>query len=208
MHQAVGTKVAERIASFVREGLGLDDTEHLRLKAELMGTPDEFVRAYFGTASAAHEALGIGRDAAAQLLMPEGRVTYWVGQKAAESLQEKGAPEAVVREVREKTLLEGVRRRKGAEATIEELRAEPREYARRLSGKPHLQDAVERSGLAQAEIRREAGLSKEAVQNALYKRGGGNAAVALATMFRQKLGLMEHETALVAWDILNPPEEF
>jgi hypothetical protein len=102
--QALGHENARKIASYVARRLDLSEREELELRADLLGTPENLVRAYLGSRMKTADLFSIDPENAGRILEPEGRIYYGAGLRAVESLEELGAPEYIISSVRERTL--------------------------------------------------------------------------------------------------------
>jgi DNA-binding phage protein len=206
---ALGHHNARKIAAYVAHRLELSEREELELRAELIGTPANLVRAYLGTRMQTANLLGIDPDNAGRVLESDGRIYHGAGLRALERLQEMGAPEYVVESVRRRTLPpSGHRMGRGRfpEAEARQSRRGPRK-ATLEETKPRLAAALEKSGMGLAELRERTGLGRETIRHALYGQGGGRSAQAIALVLRERLSLTEEQMALIAWEVLRPPKE-
>jgi len=206
---SLGHHNARKIAAYVARRLKLSEREELELRAELLGTPENLVRAYLGTRMQTADLLGIDPDNAGRILEPGGRIYHGAGTRAIEKLEEMGTPEYVTESVRERTLPPaGHRAGRGRfpEAEARQSRRGPRK-ATLEETKPRLAAALEKSGMGLAELRQRTGLGRETIRHALYGRGGGKTAEVIALALGEELGLSEEEMALVAWEIVRPPKE-
>jgi len=205
---SLGHVNARKIARYIASRLDLSEREELELRAELIGTPGNVVRAYLGTRTQATDLLSIDPDNAGRILEPEGRIYHGAGLRAVERLKEMGAPEYVIESVRRRTLPPmGHRMGRGRfpEAEARQSRRGPRK-ATLEETKPRLAAALEKSGMGLAELRERTGLGRETIRHALYGRGGGRSAEAIALVLGEKLGLTEEQMALIAWEVLKPPK--
>jgi DNA-binding phage protein len=206
---ALGHHNARKIAAYIARRLKLSEREELELRAELLGTPENLVRAYLGTRMQTADTLGIDPDNASRVLEPEGRIYRGAGLRAVEKLEKMGAPEYVTESVRKRTLLPaGHRAGRGRFPEVEarQSRSGPRK-ATLEETKPRLAAALEKSGMGLAELRERTGLGRETIRHALYGQGGGKSAEAIALVLGQRLGLTEEQMALIAWEVLRPPKE-
>jgi hypothetical protein len=200
---------ARKIARYIARRLKLSQKEELGLRAELIGTPDNLVRAYLGTKGQTADLLGIDPDNATRVLDPDGRIYHGAGLRALERLEELGAPAYIVEAVRERVMLPAGHRAGGgrfpeAEARQTRIHKKRAELAKL---KPRLDAALRRAGIGPKELGERAGIGRDTVRHAFYGRAGGKTAEAIATFLGEKLGLSEEERALLAWELLRPPQD-
>jgi hypothetical protein len=91
----VGADNAEKITRRMARMLGLSESEHLELKAEIMDYPGDQVRAYFGSSKSAVKLLDVPEPTALELLNAEKSVTHKSGMRALAKLRGIGAPQIV-----------------------------------------------------------------------------------------------------------------
>lgn len=211
LYHAVGYENASKIAEHFKHRLGLTGREELELRAELMGTPGNLVRAYLGTKQRIINLLEIDRDNAGRMLDPEGNIAHDAGLKAADKLTEMEAPDYIVESVRRRTLPPVEHDRGRGRVTYQEKgpgvarrRRETRASLARV--KPRLDAAIQESGLGMKELAKAAGIGRETLRQALYAKGGAQAAEGIATALGERLGLPEEQVALIAWEIIRRPK--
>ncbi len=205
---SLGHGNARKIAAYIARRLELSEREELELRAELIGTPGNLVRAYLGTRTQAMDLLGIDPENAGRILEPEGRIYHGAGLRAVERLKEIGAPEYVIESVRMRTLPpSGHRMGRGRFPEAEVQARITQKRAELARGKPHLDAALKAAGWGAKELGKRAGLGRETVRLAFYGQGGGRAAEAIALALGEKLNLSEEQMAKVAWEVLRPPKE-
>jgi hypothetical protein len=207
-HISLGHHNAQKIARYIASRLDLSDREELELRAELLGTPANLVRAYLGTRTQTMDLLGIDPENAGRVLEPDGRIYHGAGLRAVERLQEMGAPEYVIESVRSRTLPPaGHRMGRGRFLEAEVQARITQKRAELARGKPHLDAALKAAGWGAKELGKRAGLGRETVRLAFYGQGGGRAAEAIALTLGEKLDLSDEQMALIAWEVLRPPKE-
>ncbi len=205
---ALGHNNARKIAAYVAARLKLSDREELALRAELLGTPENLVRAYLGTKPQTADLLGIDPENAGRILEPEGRIYHGAGLRAVERLKEMGAPEYIIESVRRRTLPpSGHRMGRGRFPEAEVPARNTRKRAELARGKPRLDTALKEARMGAKELGKRAGLGRETIRHAFYGRGGTKAAEAIALALGEKLNLSEEQMALIAWEVLRPPKE-
>lgn len=99
----VGAKNAEKIASGMVSLLGLSAMEKLHLKAEIMGHPDNLLRAYVEGNAAVEGKLGLSAATMKELYDPDGTVGIVAAGRALRVLEEADAPDILLEAVRAKT---------------------------------------------------------------------------------------------------------
>jgi hypothetical protein len=211
MHDAVnhgvGLDNASKIAAYFGRVLDLSEREELELRAELMGTPDNLVRAYLGSVPRAAYVLGIDEANATKLLEPEGSISYAAGLQAQAALREMNAPEHVRRSVEERTLL-SPEHGQGAKPKVEysdpaarnALKGPTRKVA---ETKPRLDAAIRESGMSLPELAERAGVGRETLRQARHDRCGGDRAVRIARTLGERLKLSEEQMALLVWEMVQ-----
>lgn len=205
---SLGHGNARKIARYAASRLNLSQREELELRAALLGTPENLVRAYLGTRMETADLLGIDPENAGRVLEPEGRIYRGAGTRAVEKLEEMGAPEYVIESVRERTLPPaGHRMGRGRFPEAEVQTRITQKRAELARGKPHLDAALKAAGWGASELGKRAGLGRETVRLAFYGQGGGKAAETIALTLGERLGLSEEQTALIGWEILRPPKK-
>lgn len=95
----VGARNAGKIACAVAGILVLSLEEELELKAEIMGEPDNLLRAYLGNAQQVAEALDEPPHTGWALISGE-PLSHKAGTRVVEKLEKRGAPPGVVSQVR------------------------------------------------------------------------------------------------------------
>jgi hypothetical protein len=95
----VGADNAQKISRTIALILGLSERDRLELKAEIMGRPGEFVRAWFGNPTTAAHLLDVHRRVAAEIVDEEKSIAHRSGLWALEKLRKIGAPEIVIESV-------------------------------------------------------------------------------------------------------------
>lgn len=207
----VGGDNAEKISRGVANILGLSAEERLRLKAEIMGHPENLVRAYLGEGPEAAEKLGEELPIAWAVVNPEKTLAHRPGLRVVRRLEEMSAPEAVVEDVKKRVRPpynppgRVTNAQKGLEAR--NRRAESLFYFRLF--KPKTAEALDRAGLKKQEIRRRVGVGKEQLRKALYERCGKKTAEGVARVLGEELGLSEEERQAISRELQTaPPKTF
>jgi transcriptional regulator with XRE-family HTH domain len=205
----VGADNAEKISGGVARILKLSEGERLRLKAEIMGHPDNLVRAWLGDSKDAAETLGEEEPIGALVVNPERTLAHRSGARVVRKLEELGAPvevvEAVRKRVREKPARTGkaTYRKRGVEATNERAASL---FNLRLF-KPRTYEAMRRSGLTRKGLYERAGIGRETLRQALYGRAGRRTAESVVRALGEALGLSEEEREAIREELLNAPKK-
>jgi hypothetical protein len=207
----VGSDNAEKISRGIANILGLSADERLRLKAEIMGHPDNLVRAYLGEGLEAAEKLSEELPIAWAIVNPEKTLAHRAGLRVVKRLEEMDAPEVVIEAVRKKVRPPHrppgrvTNTQKGLEAR--NRRAESLFLFRLF--KPGTAEALERCGLQKQEIRSRVGVGKEQFRKALYERCGRKTADRIAHVLGEELGLSENEREAISRELQTaPPKTF
>src|SRR5215211_8700373 len=95
----VGADNAQKISRTIALILGLSERDRLELKAEIMGRPGAFVRAWLGNPTTAAHLLDVHRRVAAEIVDEEKSIAYRSGLWALEKLRKICAPEIVIESV-------------------------------------------------------------------------------------------------------------
>lgn len=118
--------------------------------------------------------------------------THRSGSRALKKLRELGAPDFVIESVYRR-LLPPPESRRGVIAHDlhgPELSARLRNARRKLAAtKPLTQDAIQASGLTKKKIYERAGIGKETMRQALYRRCGKRSAEAISCVLANAVGL-------------------
>jgi transcriptional regulator with XRE-family HTH domain len=206
----VGADNAEKISRGVASILGLSEVERLELKAEIMGYPEERVRAYFGDPKKAARLLDVPWRVAEEIMNEEKSITHKTGMRALEKLREIDAPEFVIESV-ERRLMPPPEPRRGLIShnlhgpEMAEQWKRTKEGLR--YGKPRVYEALQRSGLMVKEVAEKAGVARETMRRALY---GENVrpqnARAIAGVLGE--GLTEDEVEALEEELMKAPKNF
>jgi hypothetical protein len=203
----VGADNAEKISRRMAMKLGLSYEDRLRLKAEIMGHPENLVRAYFGSGADAARKLGVSIETGDDLVHPEKTVAHSTGTRALRYLEETRASEVVVEAVRKK-----MRPRYSPPGRVTNTQRGLEARNRRAQSlflfklfKPKTAEALERAGLQKQEIRRRAGASREQFRKALYVRCGRKTAGRVAEVLKEELGLSEEEREAISLELQSAP---
>jgi len=203
----VGPDNAERIGRGVARLLGLSEVERLRLQAEIMGHPEDLLRAYLGNGVDAARSLVLGKELGKTVVNTQTPLAHATGRRVIRSLQEMGAPEEVVEQVRRRTRVRPpgrvTNRQSGLEAR--NRRAEGLFLARLF--KPETLAAVERSGQPRTQLARSAGVSRETMRKALYERVGRDTAARIAAVLVEAAGLPEAGRETLVEEMAAAPQK-
>ncbi len=207
----VGPENAEKIAAGVAALLGLALTEKLKLKTEILGFPGSYLRAYLGDVSKASRLLDVHERVANEILDSEKSITYKSGIRALEKLKELRAPAAVIESV-DRRLMPPPQRTRGL-ITYRESGPSVADRRRKTQdslskNKPVTHRAIQHSGLMLKELREQAGVGKETLRNALYKKSGRRSAVAIAEVLQETAGLSAEQAEAVRVELMTPPDPF
>lgn len=201
----VGPDNAEKISSCVARELGLTEEERLRLKAEIMGHPDNLAHAYLGTGQKAARTLGIIEHDGQAITSGTRQIPHTSGVKALAELERMEAPQAVVESVRGRVKPEPEPARRvtyrpppDEHLNRQRIREELRER------KPALFAALARLGKAHGQVASEAGLGRETLRGALYDYAGERSAGVLSEYLADQLALSGEERATVHREIRTP----
>jgi len=92
----VGADNAQKISRTVALILGLSERDRLELKAEIMGRPEAFVRAWLGKSATAARLPDVHRRVAAEIVDEEKSIAHRSDLWALEKQRKIGAPEIVI----------------------------------------------------------------------------------------------------------------
>lgn len=201
----VGSRNAARIAAAVARLMPLSADEELALKAEIMGHPEDLVRAYLGSGKEAAETLGEEPSIGIALVGGE-EISNKAGRRVLAALEAMRAPQEVVSRVRAQvkpppsppgkiTYTTGGRPSK----------AEERQRLR--EAKPRTAAAVEASGLSRREIYERAGVGKETLREAFYARCGERSSSSIARALAGEAGLTNSERQTLVAELQTAPEK-
>lgn len=206
----VGADNAEKIASGIAKRLGLLPEDRLLLKAEIMGHPENLVRAHLGSGADAARLLGEGEDVG-KAVVGAGEVPRTAGLRVLGRLEGMGAPARVVEGVRSRLAPEYVpvgrvtHRQSGLEARNRRAAG----LFRFRAFKPKTADAMGRAGLTRTEIRKRAGVAKETLRGAMFERCGEGSAAKIAGALGDELGLSGDERGAIREELVTvPPKNF
>jgi hypothetical protein len=206
----VGLDNAEKISRSVANILGLSERDRLELKAEIMGHPGDLLRAWLGGPARVSRLLDIPEPTAREILDSEKAITHKSGNRALEKLQKMSAPDFVTESI-DRRLLPPPEPRRGLVTYTEsgeylvQARGEARE--RLAESKPATDQALRRSGLQRKELQALAGVGKETMRKALYKRVGRRSARNIAQALGEAAGLTESEIEAVETELQATPEK-
>ena len=206
----VGAENAEKIAGCVAGLLGLSQEEKLELKAEIMGSPGDLLRAYLGYDRRAARLLDVNKVVANEIVDSEKSITYQSGIRALRTLKELGAPAAVIESV-DRRLMPPPQRPRGvftyreSGPAITKRRRETRDGLEK--NKPVTYRAIQDSGLMLKELQERARVGKETLRKALYKRCGRRSAVAIAGALQEaSAGLSAEQVEAIRDELMRLPE--
>lgn len=207
MNRTVGRSVAERLASFVAEQLGLSLIECLMLKAELIGKPGWVELAYFGNITEAGRVLGVSRATAAKLLEPDAPLLPHQKERIISRAKAADVPPEIVKRLESRPEAEP-----GSRVTWSTFGLEGRN--KRAAGlfmfrmfKPNAAAALDASGLARKEIAERAGVGKETMRKALYERVGRKAAASISAVLADAAGLSEEDRRAIQEELKTAPQK-
>lgn len=205
----VGADNAEKISRGIAGRLGLSEEDRLYLKAEIMGHPDNLVRAYLGDGPDAGEKLDMDPSAGAAVVHLTKPLNNRSGKRAVRALEQMGAPAAVVEAVRARILpyraTPGRRTHDQSGLEMRNRRAESLFYFRLF--KPKTEEALNRSGLSKKELYSRAGVGKETLRQAFYGRVGDRSARDIAAVLGEAVGLSEDEMRDVKEELKTAPRK-
>lgn len=204
----VGAKNAEKIASGMASLLGLGSMEKLELKAEIMGHPDNLLRAFVEGNPAVEKKLDLSDDSARRLYQPDGEIGLTAANRALRVLEEADAPQILIEAVRSR-----IKRKPPGKRTHDQRGLELRNKRavgiyRFTYGKPRTSEALRRSGLSKKGLYERAGVGKETLRSAMYERCGRKPAEAISGVLAEVAGLSEVEKEAVYEELLAPPKVF
>jgi hypothetical protein len=206
----VGADNAEKISRGMANVLGLSAEERLRLKAEIMGHPDNLVRAWLGDSKDAAKKLGEEDPIGVLVVNPEKTLAHRSGLRVVKKLETLGAPAEVVEDVRQRVRVKPARtgkptyRKSGAEATNQRAAAL---FELRLF-KPKTAEAMQRSGLTRKQVYQRAEVGRETLRNALYGRAGRfSTAEKIARVLGEELRLSEEEREVIRVELMTAPQK-
>ena len=206
----VGSDNAEKISRGVASILRLSEMDRLELKAEIMGHPGNLLRAQLGNDAEVSRLLDIPWETAREILDPEKTITHKSGVRTLKKLRELEAPGFVVESI-DRRLMPPPEPRRGLithNLHGPEFSARLRSTRRKLATtKPLTYEAIQASGLTKKEIHKRAGVGKEAMRRALYKRCGKRSAEAISSVLANAAGLSEGERLAVRDELLELPQE-
>jgi transcriptional regulator with XRE-family HTH domain len=206
----VGFDNAEKISRSVANILRLSERDRLELKAEIMGHPGDLLRARLGGPTRVSRLLDIPEPTAREILDSEKAITHKSGNRALEKLRELGAPSFVIESIDRRLLPSPEPRRSLVTYTEsgEDLVRARREAKERLAeNKPTTDQALRRSGLQRKELQKLAGVGKETMRKALYKRVGRRSARNIAQALGEAAELTESEIEAVEGELQTAPEK-
>jgi hypothetical protein len=202
----VGADNAEKISRGVANILGLPAEARLRLKAEIMGHPENLVRAWLGDSKVAAKKLGEEDPIGVLVVNPEKTLAHRAGLRVVKKLEALGAPAEVVEDVRARVRGKPVRTGKptynksGPEATNERAAAL---FNLRLF-KPKTAEALQRSRLSRKQVYERAQIGRETLRQALYGRAGRlSTAEKIARVLGEELGLSEEEREVIREELMT-----
>ena len=205
----VGTDNAEKISRGVASILGLPENARLRLKAEIMGHPENLVRAYLGDGHTAAKSLYMDPTTGAAVVHPTKALGHSPGNRALRGLEEMGAPEAVVEAVRARVkpykTTPGRRTHNQSGLEMKKRRAESLLYFRLF--KPKTAEAFEKSRLSKKRLYIRAGVSRETLRKAMYERVGFYSAREIAHALKDVVGLSESDLKIVEEELRTSPQK-
>lgn len=202
--QHVAHKNAELISSGIARMLNLSAGERLELKAEIMGHPKNILRVYFGYAGAAAKTLEISPANAKALLSTDRTISPRTGTHVLKRLEQIGAPEEVMQIAREKMRPEAPRPpgKRTHNLTSDFLSRRHREAPRELNRKkPRTAAAIERSGLSRKELYQRAGIGRETLRMALYRKTKRATAEKIASVLAES----DEERSAIRLELVSPP---
>ena len=206
----VGSDNAEKISRGMANILGLSERERLDLKAEIMGYPGNLLRAQLGNDTEVSRLLDIPERTADEILDPEKSITHKSGSRALKKLRELGAPSFVIESV-DRRLLSPPNPRRGLithNLHGPEFSARLRSTRRKLATtKPLTHEAIQTSGLTKKEIHKRAGVGKETMRRALYKRCGKRSAEAISSVLANAAGLSRERKEAIRTELSELPQE-
>ena len=206
----VGPDYAEQISRGVANILGLFEKNRLLLKAEIMGHPDNQVRAYLGSGADAATALGEDLPIGEAVVSETKTLAHASGRGVIRKLKEMRVQEEVVAAVRRKVRPKPERpssvvthRQSGLEAR--NRRAEALFYFRLF--KPQPAKALDRSSLSKKELYQRAGVGKETLRKALYQYVNRRSAQKIASALGEAAGLTKGDIETVEDELRTAPEK-
>jgi hypothetical protein len=206
----VGADNAEKISRGMANILGLSAEEQLRLKAEIMGHPDNLVRAWLGDAHDAARKLGEEHSLGVLVVNPEKTLAPRSGTRVVRKLEELGAPREVIEDVRARVRPEA-KRPPGKVTNIQRgLEARNKRTAALFNlrlFKPKTAEALERSGFSRKQVYERAEIGRETLRLALYERGGKRPAERIARVLGEELALSEEEREAIRQELVTPPQK-
>lgn len=205
----VGADNAEKISRGIAGRLGLLEEDRLYLKAEIMGHPDNLVRAYIGDGPDAAEKLDMDPSTGAAVVHLTKPLNNRAGKRAVRALERMGAPSAVVEAVRARVLpyraTPGRKTHNQSGLEMRNRRAESLFYFRLF--KPKTKEALNRSGLSKKELYTRAGVGKETLRQAFYGRVGDRSARDIAVALREVAGLSEDDQRIIEEELKTAPRK-
>lgn len=205
----VGPDNAEKISGGVGRILGLSEDNRLRLKAEIMGHPENLVRAYLGDGVDAAEKLGEALSIGQAVVSDENTLSHRSGNRVLRRLKEMRVPPVVIEAVRAR-----VRPRPSPPGRITNTqsglearnrRAEALFYFRLF--KPKTAEAFQKSGLSKKDLYTRAGVSRETLRKAMYERVGFYSAREIAHALKDVVGLSESDLKIVEEELRTAPQK-
>lgn len=205
----VGSDNAEKISRGVAGILGLYEDDRLRLKAEIMGHPENLVRAYLGDGHTAAKKLDMEPTTGAVVVHPTKPLGYRPGNRALRELERMDAPEVVVEAVRSRVLpyrtTPGRRTHNQSGLEMRNRRAEALFYFRLF--KPKTAEAFHVSGLSKKDLYTRAGVSRETLRKAMYEHAGPDSAREIARALGDAAGLSEGDLKTVEEELQAEPRK-
>jgi transcriptional regulator with XRE-family HTH domain len=206
----VGPDNAEKISGGIARILGLPEGERLRLKAEIMGHPDNLVRAWLGDSRDAARLLGEEEPIGVLVINPEKTLAHRSGWRVVSKLEELGAPLEVVEDVRARVRPEAKRPLGKVTNTQRGLKARNKRAAALFNlhlFKPRTHEAMQRARLSRKQVYERAGIGRETLRKALYERCGKAPAERIVHVLAQELGLSEQERVAIREELTRAPEK-
>ncbi len=182
--------------------------ERLELKAEIMGHPDNLIRAYLGGSREAAKVLD-EYESAAQNVVGSQQIPHAPGVRILRRLEEMGAPDFVIEDVRERIEPEYVaparitHRQSGLEARNKRAQSL---FNLRLF-KPKTAEVLRQTRLSKQELYRRAGIGRETLRKALYLHCGNETAQKIASVLGEELDLSEGEREAIREELVHAPQK-
>jgi hypothetical protein len=206
----VGADNAEKISRGMANILSLSAEERLRLKAEIMGHPNNLVRAWLGDSKDAAKKLGEEDPIGVLVVNPEKTLAHRSGLRVVKKLEEMSAPREVIEDVRARVRPEVKRPPGRVTNTQRGLEARNKRAAALFNlrlFKPKTAEALERSGLSRKEVYERAEVGRETLRQALYEAAASRSAQKIARVLVEELGLSEEERGIIQQELMMPPQK-